>query len=325
MTETGAIRVGLVGAGAVARLAHLPVLSADPAVTIAGVVTASPSESAATVENWPVERAYPDVEAMLAHANLDALFVLTPKDSHTAFVNSGLDAGLHVYCEKPLASTLKDAQQLVDAAEAATGHLMVGFNRRYAPAYVEARRAFDERRPRFVVGQKNRVGTEFRATLENGIHMVDLLRWFCGEAVEVNAHASATDPFREEGVTALIRFDSGTSAIFAATRSAGEWDERLEAYGSATTVRVIAPDEVSITRDGETVVRHQRPRSDGWADLAVSAGFAPAIQHFLACVRTGTQPLTDAAEAYRSQALMEQILSAAGLPTDDGPVPEDLR
>jgi virulence factor len=317
MTEPRPLRVGLIGAGVIARLAQLPVLSADPTVTIAGVVTASPEESDEAVRRWPIERAYPDVDAMIADARLDALFVLTPKSAHRSFVEQGLAAGLDVFCEKPLASSLDDARAMVEAAERASGLLMVGLNRRYAELYVRARAEFAARRPDFVVGQKHRVGTEYRATLENGIHMLDLLRWFCGEAVEVTGAAQADDPYREDGAAALIRFDSGATALFAAARTAGEWDERLEAYGGGTTVRVVAPDELEISRGGERAQFHTRPRAAGWADLTETAGFAPAIRHFLHCARTREAPLTDAREAFRSQELMERVLAAAGLPTRD--------
>jgi virulence factor len=307
----------LVGAGVIARLAQLPVLSADPSVTIAGVVTASPEESDETVRRWPIERAYRDLDAMIDQAQLDALFVLTPKTAHRSFVERGLEAGLDVFCEKPLASDLDDAGAMVEAGERASGLVMVGLNRRYAEVYVRARAEFAERRPDFVVGQKHRVGTEYRATLENGIHMVDLLRWFCGEAVEVTGAAAGDDLYREDGAAALIRFASGAVALFAAARTAGEWDERLEAYGDQTSVRVVAPDGLEISRGGVRTNLHMRPRSAGWADITETAGFGPAIRHFLHCVRTREAPRTDAREAYRSQELMERVLAAAGLPIRD--------
>ncbi|MDQ2662345.1 MAG: Gfo/Idh/MocA family oxidoreductase [Actinomycetota bacterium] len=309
------IRVGLVGGGTIAQLAQLPVLSQSAGVTIAGLVTASHDQTDDNLARWPIERGYDTVDDLIDGGNLDALFVLTPKHLHTPFVRAGLDAGLDVFCEKPLASTLEDAAALVSAAEDAAGLLMVAFNRRYAPVYVQARAQFAEAPPRFVVGQKHRAGSEYRATLENGIHMVDLLRWFCGEAIDVAASADATDPYREDGTAALIRFDTGSTALFLAARSAGEWDERLDAYGDLTTVRVVAPDSIAVTRDGTTSVTEMRPREHGWADITRTAGFRPAIDHFLECVRTRSEPRTSALEAYRSQELMERILAVAGLPT----------
>ncbi|GIW10864.1 MAG: Gfo/Idh/MocA family oxidoreductase [Chloroflexi bacterium] len=316
MTEQP-LRIGLVGAGSIARVAELPALMAAPQVVIAGVVTRTYASAQQVAHRWPIERAYPSVEAMIEHARLDALFVLTPKTIHTPFVELGLRAGLDVFCEKPLASRLEEAKQLAALADATGRILMVGFNRRYAEVYITAREQFRERPVQFCVAQKNRPGSEYRATLENSIHMVDLLRWFCGEAVEVAAHAIAPDPYHEEGTMALIRFESGAIGALVAARSAGEWDERLDVYGGLTSVRVTAPDAVAISQQGETRLIEMRPRAMGWAQVNVTMGFGPEVWEFLACVRERRQPRTNAHEAVRTQELTEWVLRAAGLPLED--------
>ncbi|WP_156198688.1 Gfo/Idh/MocA family protein [Actinotalea caeni] len=317
MTDARPLRVGLVGAGAVAELAQLPVLAREESVTLAGVVTASPEESERVLRRWPVQRAYADVEHLLDDSSIDALFVLTPKHMHGAFVEAGLRAGVSVFCEKPLTTVLEESRRLVEIAEGSPGVLMVGLNRRFCEVYQRAHAVALEQPPAFVVGQKNRVGREYRATLENGVHMIDLLRWFCGEAVSVSAASVADDPYQETGVGALIGFDSGSTALFLASRAAGEWDERLEIYGDGVTIRVVAPDTVTVVRDGTSSEWHARTAAAGWPDLTVTAGFRGAIEHFLHCVRTGETPLTDGLEALRTQELTDRVLAAAGLPTHD--------
>lgn len=318
MIDARPLRVALVGAGSIAQLAQLPALARAESVTIAGVVTASAQESDRALRQWPIERGFDDVDQLLNDGDLDALFVLTPKQTHAPFVRAGLRAGVSVYCEKPLTTSLAESEALVELAEDSPGVLMVGLNRRYSEVYRRAHAVFEEQPPAFVVGQKNRVGTEYRATLENGVHMIDLLRWFCGEPVSVSASAIAADPYYETGAAAMIQFERGTTALFLASRAAGEWDERLEAYGAGVTVRVIAPDEVTVIRQGAASTWQTRAASSGWVQLTESAGFGPAIAHFLQCVRTGERPMTDGVEAVRSQALAERVLETAGLPTQDG-------
>lgn len=322
-TDLRPLRVGLVGAGAIAQIAELPALTAAPAVTIAGVVTSSTEGTARNLERWPIERGYPSAEALIADAHLDALFVLTPKDLHTPYVRLGLDTGLDVFCEKPLATALSDAAGLAALSTERDRLLMVGFNRRYAEVYRTAHEQLGTGTVRFAVAQKNRPGSEYRATLENAIHMVDLLRWFCGEAVDVAAHTEAVDPYAENGTAALIRFDTGATAVLMAARCAGDWDERLDLYGDLTSVRVVAPDSVAVSRAGSTEVIEMRPRAMGWNDVTTSAGFAPAVSHFLDCVRTRNTPLTDGYEAVRTQQLIERILDVAGLPGHDDPSRSD--
>jgi virulence factor len=191
------IRVGLVGAGNIAQVAQLPVLAGLEFVRLVGVTTSRRESAEWNVRRWPIERAYPDVEAMLESARLDCLFVLTPRREHQVAAQLAIEAGVDVFCEKPLAQTSDDALRLAEQADRAGRVLMVNLCRRYGPMYRVAREAFAAGEVRFCVAQKNRAGSEYRATLENAIHMIDLLRWFCGEAVEVTAHAIAADPWQE--------------------------------------------------------------------------------------------------------------------------------
>lgn len=316
MTEK-VIRVGLVGAGSIAQIAELPGLSAENGVEIAGVVTAHAETAARNLKRWPIERAYDSAEEMIAAANLDALFILTPKKIHTPFIKQGLQAGLDIFTEKPLTTVLSEAQEVVDMAAEAGKILMVGFNRRYAEVYVRARAEFGDQHPQFVVAQKNRPGSEYRATLENAIHMIDLLRWFCGEAEEITAQAIAPDPYAEDGTMALIRFHTGSIGALVAARSAGEWDERLDAYGGLQSVRVVAPDSVAVSSEGQTTFTEMRPRANGWAEVNRTMGFGPEVSHFIDCVRHRRQPRTPGSDALRTQMLVDEILRAAGLPLED--------
>jgi virulence factor len=311
------IRVGLVGAGSIAQVAELPALSAENGVEIAGVVTAHAETAARNLKRWPIQRAYESAEEMIAEASLDALFILTPKKIHTAYVKMGLEAGLDVFCEKPLTTVMDEALALVNLADEMGKILMVGFNRRYAEVYERARAEFGSSHPQFVVAQKNRQGSEYRATLENAIHMIDLLRWFCGEAEEVTAYSIAPDPYAEDGTMALIRFNRGSIGTLVAARSAGEWDERLDAYGGMKSVRVIAPDSVAVSADGHTTFTEMRPRAYGWAEVNRTMGFGPEVTHFIDCVRHRQQPRTSGRDALRTQELVDEILRAAGLPLED--------
>jgi virulence factor len=197
---------------------------------------------------------------------------------------------------------------------------MVGFNRRFAPVYEAGRAAFGESGASFCVAQKNRAGSEYRATFENAIHMVDLLRWYCGgEPVDVSAHAAGEDRWQEDGVAALVRFDNGHSGVLVAARDAGGWSEKLDAYGDGASANVTAPDRISISRPDGTTVREMSPEAFGWATATQTFGFAGAVHHFLDRVRDRGTPLTSGADAAKTQFLLDRILAAAGLPTDEQP------
>jgi virulence factor len=252
---------------------------------------------------------------MLRTEDLDAVFVLTPRSEHAHAVNACLRRDVDVFCEKPLAPSVEEAERLADLADERGRILMVDFNRRYAPVYVAGREIFGSAGATFCVAQKNRPGSEYRATFENAIHMVDLLRWYCGgEPVEVTAHAAGEDPWEEDGTTAVIRFDSGATGVLMAARTAGAWNEKLDAYGGGRSAEVRAPESVAITVEGATTVRDLSSEAFGWATATETLGFAAAVHHFLDRRADRRPPLTSGRDAVATQKLLDQILRSAGLP-----------
>ncbi|MFJ3024318.1 SDR family oxidoreductase [Streptomyces tendae] len=236
-----ALRVGVVGAGNIASIAQLPTLVQRDDVELRALVSRREDPSQLQ-RRWGFAHVYRRVDAMLDAEELDAVFVLTPRSEHVAAVEMALRAGVDVFCEKPLATSASDSVRLAELADEHGRILMVGLNRRFAPVYVAAREAFGAAGASFCVAQKNRAGSEYRATFENAIHMVDLLRWFCGgDVVEVTGAAAGTDPWEEDGTAALIRFSTGNTGVLVAARTAGAWGEKLDAYGQMRSAEVIAP------------------------------------------------------------------------------------
>jgi len=315
--NTNRLRVGVIGAGNIATIAQLPTLVQRDDVELAALVSRREDPSS-LVRRWGFNAAYKSVEEMLAAQELDAVFVLTPRSEHAHAVELCLNRDVDVFCEKPLAPATDEAEHLADLADERGRILMVDFNRRYAPVYTAGREAFGDKGATFCVAQKNRPGSEYRATFENAIHMVDLLRWYCGgEPEHVAAHAAGEDPWEEDGIAATIRFSTGNTGVLMAARTAGAWNEKLDAYGDGKTVEVRAPETVSTTINGVTTSRELSAEAYGWATATDTLGFSAAVHHFLDRVADRAQPLTSGREAVRTQRLLDQILAAAGLPTEE--------
>ena len=315
MIAKNRIRVGIVGAGNIASIAQLPTLAKCEEVELAALVSRRP-DPGSLMRRWGFGAAYATVEDMLAAEDLEAVFVLTPRSEHAHAVQACLRRDVDVFCEKPLAPSAAEAERLAGLAEVRGRILMVDFNRRYAPVYQAGREVFGSAGAEFCLAQKNRPGSEYRATFENAIHMVDLLRWYCGgEAVEVSAHAAGEDRWEENGTTALIRFDTGNTGMLMAARTAGAWTEKLDAYGAGRSAEVRAPESVSITVDGVTTARDLSSEAFGWATATETLGFAEAVHHFLDRLADRREPLTSGDDAVATQRLLERVLGAAGLPT----------
>ncbi len=310
------IRVGVIGLGSIAHIAELPALSEIPEAQIVAAFDRSPEALEKAAAKYNIETLHTDFNEFMK-IEMDCAFVMTPKTLHTPFVTALLEKGIDVFCEKPIAQSLKEGKMMVELAKKHNRIFMIGFNRRYAPVYQKAKEAFAGRTPDVFLAQKSRNGSEYHATLENAIHMVDLMRWFCGEPVTVEAHSQYTDIDKETTCTAQITFDTGAIGILVANRGAGQWIEKAEIYGGGQTAIVNAPDYVTVVKPDYEETVSMTPLALGWARVQDKMGFCQEVQHFIECVKTRTQPITNAEDAFKTHELMNRILLAAGLPGMD--------
>lgn len=139
--SVGMLRVGVVGAGFIAGV-HARAARAAQA-RLVGVVASSPERAAGAAASIGAERGYADLEALLADAELDVLHVCTPNALHLEAVLAAAAAGVHVICEKPLATTAQDAAVMVAVAEEAGVVGAVPFVYRFHPMVRDMRARID--------------------------------------------------------------------------------------------------------------------------------------------------------------------------------------
>lgn len=308
------MKVGVIGLGSFAHAARLPVLASLDNVELTACMVRTQATVDRIARQFGFQKKYTVLEDLIEESGIDAAFVITPKQTHYEIVMPLLESGIHVFCEKPMAMSIKEAKEMVDQAEKFGQVLMIGFNRRYAPVYEQAKAEFAENPPDVCVAFKNRPGTEYRATMENAIHMVDLLRWFCGECVHIEAHAHFDDPDYETTTGAMLRFESGTIGFLLGNRTCGQWMERLELYGGGKTVVVNCPDSMTVVDNEREHTMKMTPLRMGWATLQEKMGFRQEIVDFFDCLETGKMPRTSGRDVLNTHILLNDILRQAGLP-----------
>ncbi|MBD3306456.1 gfo/Idh/MocA family oxidoreductase [candidate division KSB3 bacterium] len=308
------IKVGVIGLGSFAHAARLPVLASLENIELTACMVRTQATVDRVARQFGFHQKYTDVETLIAESGIDAAFVITPKQTHYEIVKPLLEHGIHVFCEKPMAMSLKEAQAMVDLADQMDRLLMIGFNRRYAPVYERAKAEFADHPPDVCVAFKNRPGTEYRATMENAIHMVDLLRWFCGECVQIEAHAHFENPDYETTAGAMLRFASGTIGFLLGNRTCGQWMERVELYGDGKTVTVNCPDSMTVVDHEREHTMQMTPLRMGWATLQEKMGFRQEVVDFFECLKTGNTPRTTGRDVVNTHILLNEILRQAGLP-----------
>jgi len=302
---TAKIRLAVVGLGSIARKAHLPVLSAHPAVEIVGLASRTGDRVAELASQYRLDLRARTFDEILA-LRPEAAYLLSSTVAHPEQAVKLLEAGMAVYMEKPLANDLGDARTIAAAAAAPGALLMVGFNRRYAPAYRRAKALFAGRRLELVQLHKHRCGDHSgwplrQIVMDDTIHMIDLARFFGGELAVSAAYA-------RPGLVAAQLTGNTTPVVaqLSQTYGAGTATERVELHGDGLTVIV---EEMDLLRIRERGAERVEPvAANSWTSTLEKKGMAPAAEHFLNCVRTGTQPDTTAAEALKTQELAEAIL-----------------
>ena len=135
---SGKLRVGVIGCGGIAQMMHLPTLAERPDLfEIVALSDLSEAVLSAVGERYQVARRARDFREITADPNVDAVFVLS-SGRHDAAILAAFDGGKHVFVEKPLGFGRPETEALAAAARSARGFTMVGYHKRFDPAYLAA-------------------------------------------------------------------------------------------------------------------------------------------------------------------------------------------
>ena len=300
------VEVGLIGAGGIGSFHGESLARRVPGAVLAAVADPAPGVAERLAASLGCPRATLEPAELLAEPSIRAVVIAAPPSAHADLIEAAAGAGKAVFCEKPMALTLADADRAIGAARAAGVPLQVGFNRRFAADFRAARDLVASGR----VGQVQLMRSLTRDPeladpavikpwtifLETLIHDFDTLRWLNpgARAVEVYAAADALvrPDWRDRGLldTAVVtvRFDNGALATAEASfQAAYGYDVRGEVFGSAGMVTAGDIHRTSATFHGEDGVVRETVRRN--VDLFRDA-YADELAHFVDCVRDGIDP-----------------------------------
>ncbi len=183
--------IGLIGCGAFGE-SHLTTFAGVPYVRVTALTDTIPERARRAAQRYGVPRIATDYSELLTMPDIDAVSVVTTEDQHLQPVLAALDAGKHVFVEKPLATRLEDAQQMVEAAQNRGLILMPGHLLRFEPRYAAVKDQLSTGRLGRVLSmyaRRNRPkwqGRIYKRTplvLETAIHDIDTMLWYAGSKV----------------------------------------------------------------------------------------------------------------------------------------------
>lgn len=311
------INVGLIGLGKVSKGLHVPELKKTGKFNIkaaADIVVDNPF-----LEGTGIQDYYTDYKEMLKDPELDAIVVLSPHHLHEEHCVAAFNAGKHVLIEKPISRNLEEARNIIAAAEKSGKIGMIGFCQRFYKESAHIKKLIEENK----IGQllsarvdhyqnfnpaqgswwrsKEKVGGG--AVIGSGVHRLDLLRWYLGEAKTVYANGTFV-PERLEAeacVHAVIGFDSGAVANFSIN-----WASNNFNYYEG----------VEITGKDGLIVNHRKPDLFKLGHKDVEKGILQDIEasecqsmydHFAECIETGKTPGPSLMEGYKTLQLVRAI------------------
>src|SRR5215213_9599568 len=127
------LKVGVIGGGAIAQVAHLPVLKKMRSVDVQAICDTDLPKARALANRFGIKNAFDDIEELLRYEALDAVVICTPNHLHESHILAALSANLHVLVEKPFTLSTASVQRIIRAVEKRDRVVMVGMNHRYRP------------------------------------------------------------------------------------------------------------------------------------------------------------------------------------------------
>jgi predicted dehydrogenase len=242
------LRIAVIGLGWFGEI-HCEAIIGIPNLELAGLCTRTPERLKALATKFGVKKATPDYRTLLDDPDIDAVSIVTMWDHHTAPTVAALQAGKHVFLEKPMASTVADCQTIIAASKKAKGILQIGHICRFNPRYRMAKQAIAEGRIGKIVSMASRrnipaawtptILEKIGPIVGDAIHDTDLMLWFTEDRV-VSAYAQTVDvrglKHPDVGQT-MYRFAGGATATLETVwcmpdKTPYDIDERMNITGT---------------------------------------------------------------------------------------------
>jgi myo-inositol 2-dehydrogenase / D-chiro-inositol 1-dehydrogenase len=248
---TDRLHLGVIGAGRIGRVHAANLALGIPRATPLVVADVDASAARTCAREVGIPEAVHEVRAVIENATVDAVVICSPTDTHLAIIEAAAEAGKHVFCEKPIASTLEEIDRALVATSRAGVKLQVGFNRRFDASYRRIREAVE----RGQIGEPHLLHLVSRDPapppldyvarsggifFDMTVHDFDMARFLVGAEVEevFTMAAVRVDPAIGEAgdvdtAVVVLRFENGViGTIDNSRRAVYGYDQRAEVFGS---------------------------------------------------------------------------------------------
>lgn len=251
VTHQGKIKIGLIGAGGFTKGVHVPNFQKlGKKFQIAGIASRTGATASLLAKKTGATISTSDYKLLLQDDDIDAVLISTRHATHGGIALEALQAGKHVFIEKPMCLTSLQGQEIAELAQQKGLIVRVGFNRRYAPMLVAAKKAVGTSGHRVMTCHVNigssgtnhwsNTSEEGGRFLGEGTHFLDLCNWFAGEYPKtVSAAFMGKVDELNPNVSTTITYENGTicHVLYTTEGSPNMGKEYYEMHGNGVSVR----------------------------------------------------------------------------------------
>ena len=325
------LKLGLIGAGRLGR--HVSIVMRDEVCQFDLVAAADISETAcaAAVAECGYQRTYADYREMLEQEELDAAYVAPPHDLLKDCCLAAVEAGVAVFCEKPLALTREEGAEVVSAARVAGVKLMVGYCMRYTPVRMAMKELLDRGAVGEIVAVVGGKGggplTRWLAEPEHGggqmlflgSHLIDQALWMVDSDVE-RVHAEMTlreDTGSDSTSWFTLRFANGVRAEMLVSQAIGTPFDYLEVLGTEGRIRADWSPHTVLRVHSSALPTYAKPTTILFGDR-MQGLYAGELIEFANAIREEREPAITGEDGLRVLAIIDAVFasSRSGRPVD---------
>ena len=275
-------------------------------------------------DRWPNARMYSDYREMLRSEELDIVTVTTPEHLHAEPTEAAAESGVRaIFCEKPLATSVADADRMIEACEANGVVLSVDYTRRWSPAFHKIRDTIRSG----AIGELSLMSASFGGVqawlFRSGSHLLDAMVFFTGaDPVRVSAHledgyddwdayrgeggGNATE--RDPGATGYVVFDNGVRAFFSCLKNTPDSMRDVTITGTKGTIRFAFDGESAELQFNDPAYAYSTIRTTLTPEVHRSRGIEAAYREIVDNIANGTERTSPARDARKSVRIMAGFL-----------------
>lgn len=310
------VKIGIIGTGYIGNV-HARIYSGIERAEVAALYDIVPEKA---------ERAARSVGGKICRSrdelfdNSDAVLICTPNKTHVEIASAAVEAGKHVFCEKPFSIGLDNARILLETANGSDKVFQVGHNRRFAPVYAKLKELLQSDKAHSAHIKMNRgelVNPVWTGDpnvtggflYETTIHLFDMMRFQFGEISELVAYGSQHEYPELDEFSIIFKFKNGFHTTFASSSDAS-WlfpFERIEVFCHHRTILTQEMEHLIDSRgmdaNFETLSFHMTEKEERW-------GYVQEDKAFIEAILNAAQPPVTAFDGYKSVELVESVYKA---------------